>query len=239
MEEAGGAPVPARATAGLSLGEYAALVAAGALSFRQAVRLVRRRGAAMQRACEANPGTMYAVIGLDDGAVEKACDAAREQTGKGVWPANYNCPGELVISGEVEAARAAAAGCSEMGARLAKQLDVAGAFHTVMMAPAAEELGPVLAEADLRAPACPVVANVTAQPTDDPEEIRDLLYRQVTSPVRWADSLGWFAAQGIEKCCEVGPGRVIRGHLRRAAPTIGCVNVGTAEDVRRYAGAGQ
>lgn len=235
MAEATGKPVPVGAAAGLSLGEYTALVAAGVLEFTDAVRLVRRRGTFMQEACETNPGAMYSVIGLEDAQVEEACARVRETTGGRVWPANYNSPGQLVISGETEAAEAAADLCTEAGARRAIRLNVAGAFHTEMMQPAADRLRPLLHAVPMRSPRCAVVANVTARPVDEPDEIRDLLERQVTNPVRWTDSMRWLAAQGCRECYEVGPGRVLQGLLKRTDRAIGCQSIGTAEDVQAYA----
>jgi len=234
MAEAAGAEPSAIAAAGLSLGEYTALVAAGALDFADAVRLVRHRGAFMQEACDANPGAMYSIIGLEAPQVEQACARVREDGGS-VWPANYNSPGQLVISGEAAAAERAADECSRMGARRAIRLNVAGAFHSPMMQPAAEKLAPLLAQTEIRAPHCPVVTNVTGRPTEDPEEIRELLVRQVTSPVRWADSMRWFVAQGVTQCFEIGPGRVLQGLLRRTDRSCKCSSIGSAEDVRAYA----
>jgi [acyl-carrier-protein] S-malonyltransferase len=235
MAEAGGTPPAPAAVAGLSLGEYSALVAAGALEFGDALRLVRQRGAFMQEACEVNPGAMYSVIGLADPRVEEACERAREQTGGGVWPANYNCPGQLVISGEEEPTRRAAELCSEMGARRALRLTVAGAFHTPLMQPAADRLAPVLSEVEIAPPAVPVVANVTGRPTLDPEELRRRLLEQITSPVRWADGVRWMLSKGLRRHYEVGPGRVLQGLLRRTDAEAECVSINDAEDVRAFA----
>ncbi len=235
MQEEAGASLDPVATAGLSLGEYSALVAAGAVDFRTAVRLVRTRGLAMQKACEANPGTMYSIIGLEDNPVEQACESAREQTGGGVWPANYNCPGQLVISGEDEPARVAADLCTAMGARRAIRLNVAGAFHTELMQPAAERMAAELRAASINAPSCPVVANVTGSPVADADEIRRLLVAQIVSPVRWVDCMNWFIAQGAERYYEVGPGRVLQGLLRRIDPSRTCSPINAAQDVRTYA----
>ena len=234
MEEAAGAPPPAAAVAGLSLGEYTALVAAGALDLRQAVRLVHHRGRFMQEACETNPGTMFSIIALEDAQVDDACRRARQQTGGAVWPANYNSPGQVVISGEKEAAAAAAELCSGMGARKVVELKVAGAFHTPLMQPAADSLTPMIEALDLRAPACPIVANVTGRPTSDPDEIRSLLVRQVTEPVRWVDCQRALAGLGVAQCYEVGPGRVLRGLLRRTVSECACLSVGKPEDVAAY-----
>ncbi|MGD2173852.1 MAG: ACP S-malonyltransferase [Candidatus Brocadiaceae bacterium] len=232
LQQDGQAPDVAGA-AGLSLGEYSALVAAGALEFEEAVRLVRHRGLYMQEACEANPGTMYSILGLQDAEVERACEEARRRTGGRVWPANYNCPGQVVLSGEEDAAACAAEICNSVGARRAIELDVAGAFHTPLMRPAAEKLAAHLAAVEIRKPRFPVVANVTASPTDEPDEIRGLLLRQVTSPVRWADSMRWLIAQDVQSCSEIGPGRVLQGLLRRIDSSLDCQTVNTPDDLRQ------
>jgi [acyl-carrier-protein] S-malonyltransferase len=228
--EAGRFP-PVAACAGLSLGEYSALVMAGALDFADAVALVRERGRHMQEACEANPGTMCSVIGLEDSIVEDACAQATEETGAGVWPANYNCPGQLVVSGQVQGVRRAAEICRERGARRAVHLNVAGPFHTPLMALAAERLAPELARIDIRCPRWPVVANVTASPADQPQQIRALLLQQVTSPVRWTDSMHWVARQGVSACYELGPGRVLQGLLKRIDPSFACRSLGAFGDI--------
>ncbi len=236
MEEAAGEPMDFGAAAGLSLGEYTALVAAGALDFQEAIRLVRHRGAFMQEACELTSGGMCSIIGMDDADVEAACRRVREQGGR-VWPANYNSPGQLVISGEEGAVDEAAEICSDMGARRAIKLNVAGAFHTELMASAAEKLAPLLAEARFSTPTCAVVANVTGRPVGGPDEIRDLLVRQVTGAVRWSASMTWLAENGGRTFLEVGPGRVLQGLLRRTVRDVECSGVATAADVHSYAGA--
>jgi [acyl-carrier-protein] S-malonyltransferase len=219
-------------TAGLSLGEYSALVAAGALSFPEALGLVRRRGLYMQEACRQNPGTMYSILGLEDARVEEACRRAGSAGGGGVWPANYNCPGQVVISGEEESAGAAAEICRQMGARRAVRLNVAGAFHTPLMRPAAEKLKVHLEGAEIAKPRCPVVANVTGLPVSEPGEIRRSLLRQVTEPVRWADCVRWLMGRGPDQFCEVGPGRVLAGLLRRIDRAQECRSIGDDDDVR-------
>jgi len=235
MAEAAGAEPPAAAAAGLSLGEYTALVAAGALDLRQAVRLVRERGRFMQEACEANPGTMFSIIALSDKQVEGACREACQKTGGRAWPANYNSPGQVVISGEREPAAAAAELCKEMGARKVVELKVAGAFHTPLMQPAADKLTPLIEALDLATPRFPIVANVTGQPVADADAIRRLLIRQVTEPVRWVDCQRTMAALGIGRFYEVGPGRVLKGLLRRTEPSCTCQCVGSPQDVEAYA----
>ncbi len=234
LQEAGG-PLPTAGAAGLSLGEYSALVAAGAIEFRQAVRLVRRRGLHMQKACDASPGAMYSVLGLEDAQVRQACGTARTRTGGGVWPANFNCPGQVVISGEEDPCRVAADLCSAMGARRALRLKVAGAFHTVLMKPAAEKLSLDLAEVEVTEPAFPVISNVTGLPVADPDEIRSTLVQQVTSPVRWHACQRWLLDEGVSRYLEVGPGKVLKGLLKRTDPDAECTTVNGAAHVQAYA----
>ena len=221
--------------AGLSLGEYSALVGAGSLRFSDAVRLVQKRGAFMQEACDARPGTMYSIIGLEDDEVESVCERVRNETGNGVWPANYNSPGQLVISGEEEAAGRVAELCDEKGARRTIQLRVAGAFHTDMMEPAARKLSEELENTEFGEQAFPVVANAVARPAEDPAEVPALLTRQVHNPVRWKESMQWLIERGAQKFYEIGPGRVLRGLLRRIDRGVECMSVGSASDVRKMA----
>ena len=230
LEAEMGGPLTAAAAAGLSLGEYTALVAAQAIAFQDAVRLVYARGRFMQAACDASPGTMYSIIGLDDAKVEDACARAREGGGR-VWPANYNCPGQVVISGEKEAAARAGTLCAEMGARRALPLNVAGAFHTPLMQPAADSLARELSKTEFRSPAFPVLSNVTGEPVCDPAQIRELLARQVTSPVRWAQSMRWCAVHGAQRFLEVGPGKVLQGLLKRVDAALNCTCVGNADEL--------
>jgi [acyl-carrier-protein] S-malonyltransferase len=220
------------AAAGLSLGEYSALVAAGALPFPDAVRLTHARGTCMQQACDANPGTMFSIISLEDQQVEEACRRVREEEGGRVWPANYNCPGQLVISGEEQAAARAAELCTEAGARRAIQLTVAGAFHSPLMQPAADKLEDELQKTPFSPPEYPVLANVTGKPVEDPDQIRELLARQVTSPVRWSASMNWCVEQRAQKFIELGPGRVLRGLLRRIDRSLDCSSVNSLEKIQ-------
>jgi [acyl-carrier-protein] S-malonyltransferase len=226
--------LPVRAAGGLSLGEYTALVAAGAIAFEEAVGLVQRRGRYMQEACEATPGAMYSVIGLADEVVEEACRRASVETEPGVWPANYNSPGQVVISGGEEAAAVAAGLCTEAGARKVIELKVAGAFHTPLMQPAAERLAEDLAAVDFASPAFAVVSNVTGEPHGGPREIRELLARQVTEPVRWVACARRLAATGLRSFVEVGPGRVLKGLLRRIDDSCTCDCVGDTSEARAY-----
>lgn len=232
-DELGHAPRPL-AGAGLSLGEYTALVAAGALDFRSAVDLTHARGRFMQQACDANPGTMYSIIGMDDSQVEAACEDIRDKGGQ-VWPANYNSPGQVVISGDLQTTEKAADLCEERGARRAIQLNVAGAFHSPLMQPAADKLLKKLDTLAFNEPDYPVVANVTGKPVHSPARIRELLSQQVTSPVRWSEAMQWCAEQGTEQFIEIGPGRVLRGLLRRIDRNLDCASVNSLDSLRKTA----
>ena len=204
--------------AGHSLGEFSALVAAGALSFADGLRLVSARANAMQKACELQPSTMAAVLGLDNDVVEDICNTIDGV----VVAANYNCPGQLVISGEVPAVEAACAALSEAGARRALMLPVGGAFHSPLMEPAREELASAIAQADIQAPRCPIYQNVSAEPPSDPDLIRQQLVAQLTAPVRWTQTMQTMIADGASEVTEVGPGKVLQGLFKkvdRAFPT--------------------
>jgi len=209
--------------AGHSLGEYSALAAAGALSFEEGLRVVRRRGELMAEAGERRPGAMAAVMGADDEDVEAACTAATEEGEGVVQTANYNAPGQIVISGDEAAVERATARVKGR----ALPLPVSGAFHSPLMEYAREGLGAVLEAVSIDAPSCPVYLNVTAEPTTDPDEIRRCLVEQLLSPVRWAQSLRRMHEDGARRFLEVGPGDVLQGLVRR---TLG-------EEVER-AGAG-
>ena len=197
--------------AGHSLGEFSALVACGALRFEDALLLVSARAQAMQAACEANPGTMAAVIGLDDEKVVEIC-----QTIDGVViGANFNCPGQVVISGEIEAVEAACVALKEAGARRALRLNVGGAFHSPLMQPAAEELKAAILKTEFRKPFCPIYQNVTAKAETEPEIIRENLLKQLTAPVRWTQSVQKMIADGATEFYEFGPGDVLKGLIRK------------------------
>jgi [acyl-carrier-protein] S-malonyltransferase len=212
------------ATAGLSLGEYTSLVFAGVMGFEDGLRLVQQRGAAMQAAADVVPSGMVSILGLDRGVVQELCDKARN--GATLQMANYLCPGNVAISGEKAACARAVTLAAEMGAMRAVPLSVAGAFHTPIMRPAIERLRAALTDVKMRPPRIPVVSNVDAQPHDDPEEIRALLARQVVEPVLWEDSMRTLMDQtGIEKFYEIGPGRVLRGLLRRIKRKVVCENI--------------
>ena len=201
-------------TAGHSLGEFSALVAAGALEFEPALRLVAIRAEAMQQACDANPGTMAAILGLDFQTIEEIC----EKTEGVVVPANYNSPGQLVISGEIEAVQRACEAMKEAGAKRALVLPVGGAFHSPLMEPAAKRLAEAIGRTYFHEPFCPVYQNVDAQPTMDPEKIRENLLKQLTSPVRWAQTVQNMIADGATSFTEVGPGTVLAGLIKKTAP---------------------
>ena len=211
------------ATAGLSLGEYTALVFADALDFETGLRIVQTRGEAMQAASDAKPSGMVSLLGLELDAIENLCDKAR---GDGVMQiANYLCPGNTAVSGSKEACERVAELAVEAGAMKAIPLAVAGAFHTSIMQPAVERLAEVLGAAKISSPRIPVVFNVDAQPHDDPEEIRYLLVQQVVSPVRWEDSMRYLLDNGFDMFYEVGPGRVLRGLLKRINRKTACEGV--------------
>ena len=197
--------------AGHSLGEFSALVACGALRFEDALLLVSARAQAMQAACEANPGTMAAVLGLDDEKVVEIC----EKTSGVVVAANFNNPGQIVISGEVEAVDAACVALKEAGARRALRLNVGGAFHSPLMQPAAEDLKAAILKTDFHKPFCPIYQNVTAKAETDPEAIRENLLKQLTAPVRWTQSVQNMIADGATQFYEFGPGDVLKGMIRK------------------------
>jgi [acyl-carrier-protein] S-malonyltransferase len=197
--------------AGHSLGEFSALVAAGALTFEDGLKLVSQRAQAMQKACELQPSTMAAVLGLDDDVVEKVC-ATTEGV---VVAANYNCPGQLVISGEIEAINKACETLKEEGARRALVLPVGGAFHSPMMEPAREELAAAIENTTFKKPNCPIYQNVTANAVTDENDIKANLISQLTAPVRWTQSVQQMIADGATHFTEVGPGKVLQGLVKK------------------------
>lgn len=213
--------------AGHSLGEYSALAASGALAFEDGVRLVVERGEAMHDAAEERPGTMAAVLGADDDAVEAACQRAEGE----VWVANYNAPGQVVIAGTAESVRTASEIAKELGARKIMAMQVAGAFHTALMAPARARLRKALADTTFTDPETPVVANVDARTHDAPAEWPALLSAQLCSPVRWRQSLVTMSGMGAEPVVELGPGGVLSGLARRTVPTATVLAIQKPEDV--------
>ncbi len=201
--------------AGHSMGEFSALVACGAVAFDEALRLVRQRGRLMKRSGRRNQGGMAAVIGLDRPPVEEACAVAREETGAYVGLANDNCPGQIVISGATEALRRAIELADSCGAKRVIRLPVSIAAHSPLMTEAAASFSRHLEAAALREPHPPIVVNATARPLTEPASIRDALSRQLTSPVRWTESVRWMIAHGVDRFLEVGPKSVLTGLLRR------------------------
>ena len=200
--------------AGHSLGEFSALTAAGALSFEDGLRLVYTRAMAMQQCCEVVPGTMAAIIGLTDEQVETICQEASTDTLR-VIPANYNCPGQLVISGDVEAVNNACEKAKAAGARRALILPVSGAFHSPLMQPAKEELTAAIEAVEVKQPRCPIYQNVDAKPHTDPAEIKANLISQLTSSVRWTASVEQMIADGATEFIECGPGKALQGMIGR------------------------
>jgi [acyl-carrier-protein] S-malonyltransferase len=207
-------------TAGHSLGEFSALVAAGVLNFKTALELVALRGKLMQNAGEIHPGTMAAIIGLEDNVVDEICETATEAIQKPVVPANYNCPGQLVISGDEDAVKKAVELAKESGCRLAKMLPVSGAFHSPLMKPAFEALQEKLDETDFSEPNCPVYSNYTAKASADPDEIKNNLLHQLVSPVRWTQTLQNMEKNGATSFIEVGPGKVLQGLVKRTLKNV-------------------
>ena len=197
--------------AGHSLGEFSALVANRALSFEDGLQLVAKRAAAMQKACELQPGTMAAVLGLDDSKVEELCATVDGI----VTPANYNCPGQLVISGELKAVETACEKMKEAGAKKALILSVSGAFHSVLMKPAEEELAAAIEQTAFHKPLCPVYQNVTTTAVSDENAIKTNLIKQLTAPVKWTQSVQQMIADGATEFIEVGPGKVLQGLVKK------------------------
>ena len=202
--------------AGHSLGEFSALAAAGAMDFEDALRLVAVRASAMQKCCEQVPGTMAAVIKLPTETVEEICASCAGL----VIPANYNSEGQIVISGEAEAVAEACAKMKEAGAKRALPLAVSGAFHSPLMEPARLELAEAIGKTPFQVPVCPIYQNVTALPSTDPEVIKDNLLRQLTSPVRWTQTVQNMVADGADSFLEIGPGTVLQGLVKRIAPEV-------------------
>ena len=209
-------------TAGLSLGEYTSLVFSGAMSFEDGLKVVKRRGEAMQAAADATPSGMASILLLEPEKVQEICDEANSVGQLSI--ANYLCPGNLVVSGSIEA-RDKAVELAEAGGGRGIVLSVAGAFHTSIMEPADQQVGEVLASVEVSAPKIPVVSNVDAKTHDSPEEIRDLLVKQVLNPVRWEDSIRLMLDSGVEEFYEIGPGKVLKGLLKRIARKIPCTTI--------------
>jgi len=211
------------AAAGLSLGEYTAMVFAGVMDFEHGLMLVQERGAAMQAAADATPSGMVSILGLERSQVEALIEQVRG--GEILEIANLLCPGNIVISGTNAACERAAEAAQQFGAMKAVPLAVAGAFHTRIMRPADERLAEALARVPMHAPRIPVISNVDAGPHHDPEEIRRILVKQVLEPVRWEESMRYLLARGFDQFYEIGPGRVLRGLLRRIDRKVSCQSV--------------
>lgn len=208
---------------GHSLGEFSALVACGAVDFESALRLVAVRASEMQKCCEANPGGMAAIIGLPNEKVEEICAG----TSGIVIPANYNCNGQVVISGEKQAVEAACEAMKAAGAKRALPLSVSGAFHSPLMEAARVELGKAIEKTEVRTPSCPIYQNVTAKPETDPARIKDNLLQQLTSPVKWTQTVENMLADGATTFRELGPGNVLQGLIKRIAASAGAeVSIG-------------
>jgi len=207
-------------TAGHSLGEFSAIVAAGAMTFEDGLKLVSLRGQLMQKAGEENPGSMAAIIGMDDEIVEIICDEATTQTFKPVVPANYNSPGQIVISGDPKAVEEAVELAKGRGCRLAKILPVSGAFHSELMQPAYDGLKEKLKDVTFRKPECPVYSNYTAKPTIRPEEMAENVLNQLLNPVRWTQTLNNMHDDGADEFIEVGPGKVLQGLVKRTLKNV-------------------
>ncbi len=210
-------------TAGHSLGEFSALVAAGALSFEEGLKLVSKRALAMQKACELQPSTMAAIIGLPDEVVEEVCASIPEV----VVAANYNCPGQLVISGSIEGIDKACEQLTAKGAKRALKLSVGGAFHSPLMEPARVELEEAIRAAQFTTPVCPVYQNVDAKPYTDPEQIKANLIAQLTAPVRWTQTIQQMIADGASSFTELGPGNVLAGLIKKVNREAACESKST------------
>ena len=217
-------------TAGLSLGEYAAVAAAGGMNELDAIKLVRRRGILMQSTVPTGEGAMAAVLGLDAKKIEEILESFEN-----VWIANYNCPGQLVITGEKSAVETAGSSLKEAGAKRVILLNVSGPFHSPMMETAGQQLARVLENVRLNQPVIPYVSNVTADFVGETGEIKDLLIRQVSSPVRWQQSVEKLIAAGVDTFVEIGPGKTLSGFIRRIDRNVKCFNVGTWEEAEKAA----
>ena len=209
--------------AGLSLGEYTAYVASGVFDFEDAVRLVKKRGKFMEEAVPNGKGCMYAILGMEDEAVEEACAQARD-IGY-VRAVNYNCPGQTVIAGETEAVEKAAQLCKQNGAKLTVRLQVSGPFHTELLKPASEKLNAELLKTEIKDIKIPVISNVTAEPVENKEDIIPLLTKQVMSPVRWKQSIKNLADLGVDTFIEIGPGKSLSGFVKRILKDVTIINI--------------
>lgn len=208
--------------AGHSLGEFSALVAAGALSYEDGLKLVAQRARAMQKACELQPSTMAAILGLSNEVIEEVCASITEEV---VVPANYNCPGQVVISGSIEGIDIACQKLKEAGARRALVLQVGGAFHSPLMEPAREELAKAIENTSFNAPVCPIYQNVNAKPSTDISVIKANLIAQLTAPVRWTQSVEQMVQDGATSFIECGPGKVLQGLVKKIASDVETISI--------------
>jgi len=219
-----------KAALGLSLGEYSALVSAGSIKFEDAIKLVRARGKFMEEATKDNPGKMASVIGLNKESVEEVCKES------GCEIANLNCPGQVVISGKSDSVDKAAALAKEKGAKRSIMLDVSGPFHSSLMESASKKLEKLLSSVDISKPALSVISNVDAAYEEDPARIRENLVRQLTCRTYWADSIRLLVKEGVKNFLEIGPGKVLKGILRRIDPGLAVYNIGTVDDMKNFEG---
>ena len=224
--------IDANAAAGHSLGEYSAYVASGSIQFHEAIKLVRARGVAMQEAGDQNKGTMAAVIGMEPERVEQLCS---EASSEGVVQcANFNSPGQIVISGSVGGVQKAMGLCKSAGAKMVKELVVSAAFHSTLMFSAKEKLNTALEATNFYQPKFPVYTNVTAKPVDSISAIKSMLFEQITAPVRWEETIRNMIADGIEEFYEIGPGNVLQGLVKRINPDTKRFGMDKFEDVEKY-----
>jgi len=227
-----GDKIKADVTAGHSLGEYTANAYADTFSFEDGLRLVKKRGELMKNSGQIQPGTMAAIIGLDSDKVNELCEKASE--GKTVQPANYNCPGQIVISGDIEAVqRAMKIAKEEYGVRMAKQLEVSGAFHSDLMLTSAEELRVAIDKTSFHNAKIPVYCNVEAEPLENLELIKNALYRQLMSSVKWDDCVRHMIKDGVKKFYEIGSGKVLTGLVKKIDSSVECFNISSAADLEQ------
>lgn len=227
--------IKADITAGLSLGEYAALVACGSLTFADAIKLVRKRGIYMENEVPAGQGTMAAVIALDAAVIEEICEKVTKETGKTVSPANYNCPGQIVVSGAKEAVEAAEPLFKEAGAKLVSMLNVSGPFHSPMLKGAGDKLATELLGVDIKKPEIPYINNVAAEVVTDNADIKETLECQVYSPVRWQQTVEKMIADGVDTFYEIGPGKTLAGFMKRIDRSRKVITINTVEDLEALA----
>lgn len=223
--------IKADITAGLSLGEYAALVASGAVDFESAMKLVRKRGIYMENEVPAGQGSMAAVIALDAAVINEICEKVTKETGSVVSPANYNCPGQIVISGAAKAVDVAMPLLTEAGARMVTRLNVSGPFHSPMLKGAGDKLAIELASVEFKNPEIPYINNVAAQEIDNNLTIKETLEKQIYSPVKWQQTMEKMLADGVEKFYEIGPGKTLAGFMKRIDRSKKVISINTVEDL--------